>query len=245
MNRTIISRRAMMTASLVFFAISLMAQPKTPGKRTLVVNGRAVPDALVQMNGHFYVDLEALAKATDASLIVLPERISLELRGSMAQQAPAPKPAAPAPAPAPAAAAPAPPPPKDGITKDFARAAISQLGLLRDWKEAVIGTIKAGRPADATLQGMRDRAFESMRLASVAASTNSDRSTLQLLRGELNNTQQWITSALTANKHMEGEKAVNPEFPDNDELLSKISDCSNFLSGMITSGTFADNGACH
>ncbi len=220
-----------------------MAQPKAPAKRTLVVNGRPVPDALVQMNGHFYVDIEALAKATDASLIVLPQRISLDMRGTTPQQIPVPKPAAPAPAQIPPPQAPQ--PPKDGITKDFARAAINHLGLLRDWKEAVIGTIKAGRPADATLQGFRDHAVESMRLASVAASTNSDRSTLQLLRSELSNTQQWIVNALAANKHMDGEKAVNPDFPDNDDLLNKISDCSNFLSGMITSGVFADNGACH
>lgn len=243
MIRTIISRRAVVTALLVFCAMSLMAQPKPPAKRTLVVNGHPVPDALVQMNGHFYVDIESLAKATDASLIVLPERISLDMRGAPSQQTPVPKPAAPAPAPA--APAQAPQPPKDGITKDFARAAINHLGLLRDWKDAVVGMIKAGRPADATLQGFRDRAVESMHLASVAASTSSDRSTLQLLRSEMSNTQQWINNALTANKHMDGEKAVNPEFPGNDDLLNKISDCGNFLAGMITSGTFADNGACH
>jgi len=244
MNRTIIPRRVVVTAALFLFTISLLAQPKAPAKKTLLVNGRPVPDALVQMNGHYYVDIEALAKATDASLIVLPQRISLDMRGTTSQQIPVPKPAAPPP-PAPPPPAQAPPPPKDGITKDFARTAINHLGLLRDWREAVIGTIKAGRPADATLRGFRDHAVESMRLVSVAASTNSDRSTLQLLRSELSDTQQWIGNALTANKHMDGEKAVNPDFPDNDDLLNKISDCSNFLSGMITSGTFADNDACH
>jgi len=243
MNRTIISRRVVVTAALFLCAIFLLAQPKAPAKKTLLVNGRPVPDALVQMNGHYYVDIEALAKATQASLIVLPERISLDMRGATAQQVPVPKPAAPAPAPPPPT--PQPQPPKDGITKDFARAAINHLGLLRDWREAVIGTIKAGRPADSTLQGFRERAVESLRLASVAASTSSDHSALQLMRGELSSTQQWIGSALTANKHMDGEKAVNPDFPENDDLLSKISDCNNFLSGMITSGVFADSQTCH
>ena len=244
MNRNIIARRAVVTASLVLCALSLMAQPKAPAKRTLIVNGRAVPDALMQINGHLYVDIEALAKATDASLIVLPQRISLDMRAA-SQPTPAPKPVAQSATPAPPAPAPAAQAPKDGITKDFARAAINHLGLLTDWKEAVIGTIKAGRPADATLQGLHDRALESMRLASVAATTNSDRNTLQLLRGELSNTQQWIGNSLAANKHMDGEKAVNPDFPGNDDLLNKISDCGSFLNGMITSGIFADNGTCH
>jgi hypothetical protein len=40
-------------------------------------------------------------------------------------------------------------------------------------------------------------------------------------------------------------KTVDPNMMQNDQALAKISACSNFLSGMLVSGTFTDDASCH
>jgi hypothetical protein len=189
-----------------------------------------VPGAVVQMDGHFYVEISAVAEAMHATVKYLPDQVVLTMQQEGVQ----------------------PPPPqvdvpqiKEGITKEFARVALAHLSSIREWKDATIGMIKAGEPAGAKLQGFHDRAGESLRLASVASTTNSDQGVMQLLRNEFANMQQWSTGALAANKAMNGEQAVNPGFPENDALVTRISDCHSFLSTMIVRGVFADNAACH
>lgn len=218
---------------LLLFAIFLLAQQGLTGRRELVVNGQSVPNAVVQIDGHSYADIEALARATHATLKFTPDRVLLTLPEEGSRVSP------------PEAAPPAKEPMKEGITKDFARAALAQLSLIREWRDAVIGMIKAGEPAGNKLQGYHDRAVESLRLASVAAATTSDRNVMQLLRNQYAFMQQWDATALAANRAMKGEQAVNPDFPGTDATVAKISECHNFLSSMIVSGVFADNEACH
>lgn len=230
MNRAVRFRWVIVLVPLLMYAIFLLAQQAPPAKRALVINGHSVPDAVVQINGHFYADIDAMAEATRATLKFLPDRVVLTIPEEGVQLPP------------PQAAVPQ---TKEGITKDFARAALAQLSSMREWKDAVIRMIKAGEPAGAKLQDYRDRAVESLRLASVSASTNSDQNALQLLRNEFTYMQQWDTGAMAANRAMSGEQAVNPNFPQNDAMVTKISDCHSFLNSMIVSGVFADSQLCH
>jgi hypothetical protein len=230
MNRAIRYRWVIVLVALLMGAIFLLAQQAAPARRALVINGHIVPDAVVQINGHFYADIDALAESARATVKFLPDRVVLTMSEEGVQL----------------------PPPqaavsltKEGITKEFARAALGQLSSMREWKDAIIRMIKAGEPAGAKLQGYRDQAVESLRLASVSATTNSDQNALQLLRNEFAYMQQWDSSVTAANLAMSGEQAVNPNFPQNDAIVARISNCHSFLNSMIVSGVFADNSACH
>jgi hypothetical protein len=249
MNRAVWFRGVVVLVSLLITAVFLLAQKGLPAKRALVVNGYSVPDAVMQINGHAYVEIAALAEATNATVKFLPDRVVLTMHeeGSQPQPQPAaaPKPAA---TPQPPAAAPQPPAaaqPKDEITKEFARTALADLALMREWQDAIIGMIKAGEPANARLKGYHERAAESLRLASVAATSSSDHNALQLLRNEFASMRQWSVGALAANKEMKGEQAVSPDFPQNDAVITKISECHSFLNSMIVSGVFTDSALCH
>ena len=46
-------------------------------KKALVVNGHSAAGAVLQIDGHSYVDLDALAQVTNASLRIQPDRIIL------------------------------------------------------------------------------------------------------------------------------------------------------------------------
>ncbi|MBZ5523762.1 MAG: hypothetical protein LAP21_16130 [Acidobacteriia bacterium] len=223
-------RWAVILVPLLTYAVFLLAQQGLPAKRALVINGHSVPDAVVQINGHSFADIEAIAEATHATLKFLPDRVLLTLPEENGQLPP------------PQAVVPQ---MKEGITREFARAALAQLSSMREWKDAVIRVIKAGEPAGTKLQDYRDRAVESLRLASVSAITNSDQNALQLLRNEFAYMQQWDAGAMVANRAMSGEQAVNPNFPQNDAMVTRISDCHSFLNTMIVSGVFADSMACH
>ena len=230
MNAPARFRHAVVPASLLIGSILLLAQQTAPAKKALVVNGRTVPDAVIQINGHYYADIDAIAEATQGALRILPERVELTLPGEAAHLPPpqAPQPQA-----------------KERITREFARAALNHLSQMREWKDAVIGMIKSGKPAESKLDEFRDRAVESLRVASISASTNSDQNALQLLRNEFAYMQQWDTSAMAANRAMSGEQAVNPEFPERDSMVNRITGCHSFLNSMIVSGVFSDSQLCH
>jgi len=222
-------RTAIVLVPFLLGALFLLAQG-LPAKRALVVNGHSVPDAVVQINGHAYVEIDSLAEAMRASVKFFPDRVVLTTLEEPVQLPP------------PQAVVPQ---MKEGITREFARAALAHLSAMREWKDAIIRVIKAGEPAGTKLQDYRDRAVESLRLASISAITNSDLNALQLIRNEFAYMQQWDSGAMAANQAMSGEQAVNPNFPQNDAMVARISGCHSFLNSMIVSGVFADSSLCH
>jgi hypothetical protein len=207
---------------------TLLAQ-NTPAKKTLVVNGRAVEGAAVQIGGHSYVDVETLARMMNAAVSFAPGRVILTI--------PAPE----------VAAKPERTPP--GLSKDFARAGIYQLAEMREWKGAITSAMKFGIAAGnwlaPWLDDHRARAERSLNQVALAAKTESDQKALQLLRNQLNNLAEWDSTTQATIHTLNAEQSVNPAAVQNDPLLTKVSECGNFLDSMLVSGEFADNPSCH
>ncbi len=207
---------------LPLLALSQVAQQT----RTLIVNGQTGQVTVVQVDGRSYVDLEALARIANGSLGFSGNQITLTLPGGGS-----------APAAASTSSASTP-----GLSKGFLKAGIEAMSLVREWHSALASAIQNGFPiAENWLSGYRTQAAAGLRLASVAASTDSDQSALQLLNAEFENMKT------LSNKYVAKRQSLDYIAPDaltNDALNQKIMNCGHSLSAMAASGQFVDDGSC-
>jgi hypothetical protein len=193
--------------------------------RTLIINGHPGEIAVIERDGRAYVEIEALARATNASLSFSANQIVLTLPGAVA------------PGHATTQAAPS------GFTKDFIRAGIEEMTAIREWRITLRNAIQRGYPVtEDWIDGYRSRAEGSLRLVSLEARTDSDKNAFQLLSNELNNMK------LLSDRFLEAEKSrtyISRESLDNDPLDQKVLNCARSLAAMAASGQFTDDGACH
>jgi hypothetical protein len=198
--------------------------------RTLIVNGQSGQVTVVQMNGHAYVDLEALARVGNGSLGFKGNQITLSLPG------PASLPPASAPAPANTA------PQNPGLSRGFLRAGIEAMSVVREWHSALANAIQNGFPlADNWLAGYRAQAATALRLASVAVSTDSDRSAFQLLTNGFNMMTK-LSNQYAAKR--QSLSYISPDALQNDPLDQQLLNCGHSLAAMVASGQFQDDGSC-
>ena len=142
-----------------------------PAKKTLVVNGRTADAAVVQIDGHSYVDLDTFARMINAAVTFEPGRVILTVPATEAEA----KPERTAP----------------GLSKNFSKAGISQLAEMREWKAALASVIRSGVAEGnwlvPLLRDHRVRAEASLSQTSLAVKTDSDQKALQLLKNEHTN----------------------------------------------------------
>jgi hypothetical protein len=193
--------------------------------RKLVVNGKVTDVAVLQVDGRSYVDIETLARITNGSVTIQANQIALTIPNSGAG-APAAQPA-------------------QGLSKDFASAAIATLSDMKEWKGALGAMLTFGLAVDSTwAQTYQDRVRTSLAQATVAATTNADQSALQLLNTQFANLAKWESAVVAERKDLNGARTVQTDALQNDPVLVKFSSCSRFLSTMLVSGGFADNANC-
>ena len=132
-----------------------------------------------------------------------------------------------------------------GFSAAFLTASIRQLEDSMLWKDGITKVVRYNAPAGQWLENYRTRAAESLKLASLQATTAADGEGLRLLTNQFNNLQQWNTNAVAAQQTMNGAATTSASGLKDDPLYAKISDCSKFLGAMLTSGVLADNTACH
>jgi hypothetical protein len=196
-------------------------------KKSLVINGRPIEGSVVQIAGHSYVDLETFARVLNATVSFEPGRVLLTLPEPVAK----PEHSTPT------------------LSKDFAKAGISQLAEMWEWKGAISSAIRSGVAGGnwlaPWLHDHRVRAEASLSQASVAARTESDQKALQLLKNQLTNLAEWDSNTQASIHSLNAEQAVNPTAAQNDPLLAKISECGTFLNAMLVGGEFADSPSCH
>jgi hypothetical protein len=219
-------RYVVLVGIVMSLAGALWAQ-RGPDKK-LEVNGKTMESPVVQIDGRSYVDVETLARITNGVIAVQPDRIVLTI-------------------PAATSSAPPPPPlPPAGLSKEFAREAIVLVAEMREWRGAIGATRSYNVPFTGTWpQDYHDHVEADLQHVSVAASTDSDRDALQLLRNEFEGLASWVSNAIADRQALNATKTVDPNVMQNDQALAKISTCSNFLSGMLVTGVFADSPSCH
>ena len=196
--------------------------------RTLLINGQPGQATVIQVNGRSYVDLEALARIANGSLGFKGNQITLTLPGSAT--------------PPPAVALSTSPAPNTGLSKGFLRAGIEAMSVIREWHSALANAIQNGFPlADNWLAGYRSQAATALRLASVAASTDSDRSALQMLTNVFNKMTKLSKQYVEARQSL---SYIAPDALQNDPLDQQILNCGHSLAAIAASGQFQDDGSC-
>jgi len=208
----------------------LAAQGTAPAQsapdKLLVLNGKAVDTKVRQIDGRSYVDIEALAQATNGAVTVEPNRVVLTIPVGNPSVAPAPS--------------------ADGLSRNFASAAIAEVAEMREWRGAIGAMITYGLAASkSSAQDYHERVAEGLRQTTLAASTEADKNALQLLKNESDSLTGWADDVLAARQNLDGAKTLDPNALQNDPVLAKITSCSRFLNAMLISGTYSDNGSCH
>jgi hypothetical protein len=89
--------------------------------------------------------------------------------------------------------------------------------------------------------GYRGQAADSLRLASIAVSTDSDRGAFQLLTNEFHNMKALSDKLVQARKNL---NYVSSDAFNNDPLNHKILTCAHSLASMAASGQFVNDGNC-
>ena len=195
---------------------------------TLILNGQPTQITVVQMNGHSYVDLEALARAANGSLSFNGDQITMTLPGTGGT-----------PAPTPAAANLA---ANSDFSKSFLRAGIEQMTIIREWRTALANAIQNGFPiTEDWLSAYRSQATTALRLAFVAISTDSDRNAYRLLNTEFENMKLLSNNYVALRQSMQ---FIAPDSLTNDPLNQKILDCGHSLAAMAANGQFVEDGSC-
>jgi len=209
-------------------AVALCKAAQEP--QTLIVNGQPTQISVVQMNGHSYVDIAALARAANGSLSFNGNQITLTLPGTNS---------APAPAPAQASASLA---ANSDFSKSFMRAGIEQMTIIREWRTALANAVQNGFPiTDDWLSAYRSQATTALRLAFVAISTDSDNNAYGLLNSEFENMKLLSNNYVALRQSMQ---FIAPDSLANDPLNKKILNCGHSLAAMAANGQFADDGSC-
>jgi len=218
---------------MLAFTSGITGAQTRPQTATLTINGVSGQAAVVQIEGRAYVDVAALAHIANASLSFQPNHIVLTLPSSVAST--------------PTAAAPADPVDNSGLTREFMKAGIEEIALLREWASPLAYAIRNGYPlSEDWVAGYRDAAAHGLSMATVAASTDADRNALQLLSNEFDAVKEWSHKLVEARKSMDTAKyAVSSSALHDDPSSQKIINCGHFLASMLGSGSFQDDPSCH
>jgi hypothetical protein len=224
-------RRGLRLLTLLFFCglpIFVMVRA-APQNRRVVLTGHPGELPVLENGGRFYVDIEALTRLANGTLSFRGNQIVLTL---------------------PAGGASAPPtnpetdqPGVSGFSKDFLKAGLEEMAVIREWRSALINAIRQGHPVSEDWVGtFRVQAQQNLRLVSLAASTESDRNALQLLDNEFNNMKKLSNRFLEANK---SRTYVSPNALESDPLDQKVLNCAHSLAAMASNNQFVDDGSCH
>jgi hypothetical protein len=192
--------------------------------RILIINGHSTNVPVIQVSGRSYVDLEGLANAVNGSLSFVGNQIALSVPLGSAAGAPAPA-------------------SNSGFSRGFLNAGIEQAATLREWHTALGSAIQNGYPlTDAMLAPYRAQATTNLRLASVAVSTNADRSAFQLLTNLFQNMAKLTDRYVALRAKL---TYISPDSLQNDELNQRVVACGHSLGAMAASGQYVDDGSCN
>lgn len=229
-------RRKPAVTTLILLALAIIPvlafSQAAQAPQTLVITGLSGQLDIVPLNGHSYVDIEALARLANGSLSFNGNQITLTLPGggNSAGQASTPQPA------------PANTAPNSDFSKSFMRAGIEQMTMIREWRTALENAIQNGFPITADwLAAYRAQATTALRLSFVAISTEGDRNAYRLLNSEFENMKLLSNNYVALRQSMQ---FIAPDSLVSDPLNQKILNCGHSLSAMAANGQFVDDGSC-
>jgi hypothetical protein len=230
--RRIMTGRAMIVSAALLMLFMATAQSQRP-REMLSVQGYQGNAGVFRHQGRVFVDAEDLARITKGSLSFEQDQIILALPRSDGSE-PGSDNAS-----------------ESGFSRPFTKSAIEAMASIREWGGALLATVQDGypvtkTPAGYTITAYQGRAADTIALASTAASTDSDRRGLELLRNEFNNVQAWSDAFVKARSSMSAVNLTTSEGAlKSDPDAQKLVRCGQFLAQMFAGGTFQDDAACH
>jgi hypothetical protein len=212
----------------LFFIIATVAFAQSElRKKTLVINGRSGEATVFVVDGKPFISVETLVRIGEATVATEGNEVILTFPPALAQS----QPHAPSPE----------------MSADFMREAIQELAIIKDWYTTLARAIERGVPGDGSrLVIFNDRATEGLRLATVAASSSSDQSGLQLLTNHFKQAESWTRKLVKERKSMStGNYSLTPNALDNDSDYQRLANCSKALGSMLSGGRYEDTADCH
>jgi len=225
------TRSVWVVAAVAMFVVVVgLAQAAQQGT-VLVLNGYTETVPVMQVNGKNYVNVEALARATNGSMSFNGNQIVLTLPAAgsgggtaASQQA------------APAASQ------NTGFSKEFLTAAIEEMSTLREWHSALASAIANGFPVTGELVApYQAQAATNLGLMRVAVSTQSDQGAAQLISNAYQKMKQLSDKYVAKRANLE---FVGPNALKNDPLDQSLIACGKSLRSMAVNGQFVDDGSC-
>jgi hypothetical protein len=200
--------------------------------RTLVINEHSGKVVVMQMGDETYIDLRRLVQIAHGSIAYEGNRIVLALSCSVVNTPTTIEAEAPT---------------NSRLTRDFMKAGIEEISLMREWASTLANAIQNGYPVNDTwVAGYRGKARTGLEMASAAVSSSADRAGFQLLNGEFEAVQEWSNKLIEARKSMDTAKyALSPGALQSEPLSQKIVACARFLGQMLASGNVQDDPSCH
>jgi len=218
-----------LTLAIIALPLSSFSQTSQENWK-LAINGQSGQVPILKVNGKSYVDIQDLARAINGSLTLHGDQVTLTL------------PAAACSGRTTDSSVPTQPPPP-GFSKEFMRAGIEAMSVIREWRTALVGAVQNGSVlTDGVFTPYRLQAAKNVRLASVAASTEADREASQLVSNEFENMQKLNDKIMTARKDMQ---YLSPDEVSQDPLNQQILTCAQALAAMAANNQFQDDGSCH
>jgi hypothetical protein len=201
--------------------------------RTLVINDRSGKVVVMEVGDQTYVDLKRLVQIGHGTVEYRGNQIVVDLSCTSTGS--------------PVKTAEAEPSTDLRLSREFMKAGIEEISLMREWASTLANAVKNGYPvADNWVAGYRGQAQTGLGMASTAVSSDADRDAFQLLNHEFDAVQEWSNKLLEARKSMDTAKySVSPTALQNDPLSQKIVSCGRFLGQMLVSGNFQDEASCH
>ena len=194
-------------------------------KTTLTVKGYPGRAQVIQVDGKSYVEIESLARLTNAPVSFQANQITLTLATPVAIPAPAQtdQPAR--------------------LSKGLLQAGIEEMTVLGEWRTAVVNAVQNNNPiAEDGLDSYRSNAASKLAVASTTVVTEPDRNALLLLNNEFKNMQKLSAQYVAARKSL---TYISTDSLDNDPLNQQIQNCAQGLASLTASGQFQDVATCH
>lgn len=213
---------------IVVAAMILLATARSQDLiQTLVVDGYPGSAPVAQLHGRNYVDVEALARAVNASLAFKGNQIVLTLPAEGGNKTAAPVSEA----------------ATMGFSKDFLRAGIEAMSTIREWHSALTSAIENQYPiTQGGLAPYQAQAMTNLHLAQTAATTDADQKAVQLVANEYQKMKQMSDKYVARRVNM---SYIAPDALKSDAINQSIIACGRSLGAMAASGQFTDDANCH
>jgi hypothetical protein len=132
------------------------------------------------------------------------------------------------------------------LSQDFAAAGLRATTLLREWQQLIASPIRIGLPlCESCIAAERDQVADALRLATLLATKDADRTALQELLDLFENLQRWSDALVEDNRNGElGRYYMSPTALNDDPLFQQSAECGRFLAPMLASGRLAEDPSC-